>query len=223
MYEMSPRTMSPRYLRSGQVLLDDRGMPFAVVSSRPVIASDGTVTVQTRDYPDGPFDVRKFSGRPEHRPTHGRVFVESWPTYASAAARRDRLNRMRSRVDAVTWSEYASVHHADALSFVYLDSLEPACDVEFPPGADVTVAWMGPHPPALEFGERTDHEEYRTRSVEGGYPGDYVRRYTRKINGQAYDFVRVAWGDGSVTVRVFVGNTTEVAHEWTSCGVLAQS
>ena len=61
------------------------------------------------------------------------------------------------------------------------------------------------------------------RSVPGGYPGDYVRRYTRKINGQAYDFVRVAWGDGSVTVRVFVGNTTEVAHEWTSCGVLAQS
>lgn len=224
MFEMNPRTMNPRFLRSGQVILDDKGVPFAVVSSKPSIALDGTVTVQTCVYPDGPFGVRKFSTRHEHRPTHGRVFVQTWPTFASASAQRDRVNRRRTREDALTWHEYASVHVADGLGFVYLDSLEPGPHMEFPSGIDVTVAWMGPHPAELIMSRRVERERYTMRTSDT-YPGDRVERHVRGINGHRYEFSRIVWGDGSVTVTAYrvTDGRSEIVHEWTTCGVLAQS
>jgi len=220
-YEMNPRTMAPRYLRSGQVLLDDGGMPFAVVSSKPNIAPNGTVTVQTRVYPDGPFDVRMFSGRHEHRPTHGHAGIESWPTFAAASARCDRLNRARTHEDVRTWREYAALYRHDSAAPAYLSALESFMPVEFPPGADVTVAWMGPHPPALGRSAVTRTERYRLRSVPGGYRGDYVYRYVRRYNGSAFEFTRIVWGDGSVSVSAHRAGTTEIVHEWVSGGVLA--
>lgn len=214
MFEMNPRTMAPRYLRSGQVLLDDNGMPFAVVSARPVIDPDGTVWVRTRVYPDGPFDVRMFSSRHEHRPTHGHAGIESWPTFAAASARCDRLNRMRTHEDVRTWREYAALYRHDSLTPARVSALEPYMTVQFPPGTTVTVAWMGAHPPALVIGPRTEREAYRMRSVKGGYPGDDVRRHARTFNGRQFEFSRIAWGTGADSLCVYAGGTTEQVHAW---------
>lgn len=222
MFEMNPRTMNPRFLRLGQVILDDGGMPVAVVSSRAHISRDGTVRVATRRYPDGPYDVRKFSSRHETRPTLGVESVESWPTFASASARRDRINRQRTRESMITWHTYAGLYHNNTGYCATLANLEPGEEIEFPPGTDVTVAWMGPHPAELVMSRRVECERYTMRTSDT-YPGDRVERHVRGINGHRYEFSRIVWGDGSVTIRVHRYNSTDLVHEWTSCGVLAQS
>lgn len=71
----------------------------------------------------------------------------------------------------------------------------------------------------FEIGARECVESYRMRSVPGGYPGDHVRRHERVINGRRYEFSRIAWGDGSVTVRAYFAGGGDPFREWTRCGV----
>lgn len=64
--------------------------------------------------------------------------------------------------------------------------------------------------------ERQHVESYRMRSVEGGNRGDWVERRSSVINGKLYEFSRIKWRNGSVTVRAYKGNTAVVLHEWNS-------
>jgi hypothetical protein len=64
--------------------------------------------------------------------------------------------------------------------------------------------------------DRAIAEAYRMRSVKGGYPGDWVERRESVINGKRFEFSRIKWGDGSVTVRAHKAGTTIVLHEWES-------
>lgn len=59
-------------------------------------------------------------------------------------------------------------------------------------------------------------ESYRMRSVPGGYKGDYVKRWSRSINGRRIDFVRIAWNGGKdgVTVRAEDPKTNKTIHEF---------
>lgn len=59
-------------------------------------------------------------------------------------------------------------------------------------------------------------ENYRIRSVVGGYPGDVIESHSRIIGGKQYYFIRVRWADGSVTVRAHRWNSSAPAHCWTS-------
>jgi hypothetical protein len=70
------------------------------------------------------------------------------------------------------------------------------------------------------IGGREGVEAYRMRSVAGpnGYRGDYVEHHTRVINGKRFEFARIAWGDGGVTVYVTPYNRTNRLHEWSSRG-----
>lgn len=68
---------------------------------------------------------------------------------------------------------------------------------------------------AFTIGPRTDEESYGMRGT-AHRPSDQVHRFTRRINGKPFEFVRIAWADGDVTVRVYEGDTTTVLHEWTS-------
>jgi hypothetical protein len=44
---------------------------------------------------------------------------------------------------------------------------------------------------------------------------DVVEAYTRMINGREYEFSRVTWEDGAVTVRAWSAQCdTLVVHEW---------
>lgn len=69
---------------------------------------------------------------------------------------------------------------------------------------------------SFTIGRREDVETYRMRSVPGGYPGDLVRRHTREINGKRFEFARVEWGTGEVTVTVSPERTTEILHDFQS-------
>jgi hypothetical protein len=62
--------------------------------------------------------------------------------------------------------------------------------------------------PSVEIGSRYDVESYRLRGC------DHVRSHSRKINGKTYDFSLTTWADGSKTVRVWEGGTTNVLHRW---------
>ena len=59
-------------------------------------------------------------------------------------------------------------------------------------------------------------QKYRLRSVAGGYKGDYVTRWSRKINGRRIDFVRIAWngGKGGTEVRAEDNKTGKIIHEF---------
>ena len=69
--------------------------------------------------------------------------------------------------------------------------------------------------PALSIGPRTDVESYGMRGT-ATRPSDRVYRFTRRINGKPFEFVRIKWASGQTTVRVYAGNTATVLHEWTS-------
>ncbi|QOV06192.1 hypothetical protein KGG72_gp62 [Streptomyces phage Salutena] len=66
----------------------------------------------------------------------------------------------------------------------------------------------------FQIGERADVETYRMRSVPGGYPGDLVQRHSRVINGKRFEFARIQWGTGEVTVTASPYNTTEILHDF---------
>lgn len=54
-------------------------------------------------------------------------------------------------------------------------------------------------------------EESYSRRTSATYPGDCIERRVRVINGRWYDFVRVVWGTGLVTVSVTpYGRTTRL-------------
>lgn len=62
-------------------------------------------------------------------------------------------------------------------------------------------------------------EQYRMRA-SAQYPGDRVKRRVREINGRRYEFTRIVWGDGSVTVRAYRGRDgNDLFREWTGCGM----
>ncbi len=65
----------------------------------------------------------------------------------------------------------------------------------------------------FKISERRRVENYRMRS-SADYPGDLVERHERVINGHRYEFSRVQWGDGSVSVRSWIGGTTITTHDW---------
>lgn len=71
---------------------------------------------------------------------------------------------------------------------------------------------------ASGIGPRTGVERYRVRSVAGGYAGDVIESHSRRIGAKVFDFVRITWADGSVTLRMFEGGTTILLREVTSCG-----
>lgn len=63
--------------------------------------------------------------------------------------------------------------------------------------------------------EAFDVERYRIRGSEN-YPGDHVENHSRWINGKLFSFNRVRWADGTTTIRVYKGRTTELLHIWES-------
>lgn len=69
---------------------------------------------------------------------------------------------------------------------------------------------------AFHIEPRHSVESYRMRSVAGGYRGDYVTAWSRRIGGKLYDFSRVQWGTGETSVTAWIGGTTEVVHRWSS-------
>lgn len=69
--------------------------------------------------------------------------------------------------------------------------------------------------PAFTLGPRTGEESYGMRGF-AGRPSDRVHRFARRINGKPFEFVRIVWADGGVTVRAYEGGTPTVLHEWTS-------
>ncbi|AUG87253.1 hypothetical protein KGG77_gp15 [Streptomyces phage Omar] len=70
--------------------------------------------------------------------------------------------------------------------------------------------------PDFLIGERFAQEDYRMRSVPGGYPGDEVHHHSRVINGTRYEFTRIAWGDGLVTVGVSKEGEVDYLHHFHS-------
>jgi hypothetical protein len=72
-----------------------------------------------------------------------------------------------------------------------------------------------PVPPMVKVSDRYNIENYRMRG-SSTYKGDWVKGHSRKINGKAFDFTKIRWADGSVTVRALEGGTTNVLHEFES-------
>lgn len=78
--------------------------------------------------------------------------------------------------------------------------------------AAVAQVKEAPQAPA-SISPRYNKERYSMRGTAGRV-GDKVERHTRRIYGKAFDFNRVRWADGTVSVRVFKGGTTKLLHEW---------
>lgn len=55
---------------------------------------------------------------------------------------------------------------------------------------------------------RSNREVYRMRGT------DWVEAYSRMINGTEYEFSRVRWGDGGVTVRSWIHDSPDPTHQW---------
>ncbi|MFJ3775244.1 hypothetical protein ACIPX0_26470 [Streptomyces sp. NPDC090075] len=66
----------------------------------------------------------------------------------------------------------------------------------------------------LSIGPRTEVEDYRMRSVAGGYSGDLVHHHKREINGTEYRFTHIRWGDGDVTFIVRTSDSPDFLHRW---------
>ena len=64
------------------------------------------------------------------------------------------------------------------------------------------------------IGPRTEVEDYRMRSVAGGYVGDLVHHHEREINGTRYRFTHIRWGDGDVTFIVRTSDSPDFVHRW---------
>lgn len=72
------------------------------------------------------------------------------------------------------------------------------------------VAWK-----TTKMSARFGLESYRMRSVPGGYKGDFVKHYSRVINGKTYSFARIRWngGQGGTTIKLYEGQSTKVLRE----------
>jgi hypothetical protein len=66
---------------------------------------------------------------------------------------------------------------------------------------------------SVAIGPRTDVEEYRMRG-SARYKGDLVHHHTRRIGSTEYDFSRVEWGNGEVSVTVWLAGTTVAVHKF---------
>lgn len=69
----------------------------------------------------------------------------------------------------------------------------------------------------MSFAPLVERDTYWMRRSPS-YRGDLVERRVREINGKRYEFTRVTWGDGSVTVRAYRGNSAVAFREVTRCG-----
>jgi len=67
----------------------------------------------------------------------------------------------------------------------------------------------------MKISQRFAGSTYNMRG-NGRLPSDRVECHSRLINGHLYDFSRVRWANGDVTVRVWDGRTTIVRHKWES-------
>lgn len=67
------------------------------------------------------------------------------------------------------------------------------------------------------YSSRYNVDNYRMRGTDTT-PSDLVERHSRKSfrTGRRYDFTRILWSDGSVTVRAQLADTTVTLHEWNS-------
>lgn len=77
------------------------------------------------------------------------------------------------------------------------------------------VAWK-----TVKISPRFSHEGYRMRSVPGGYKGDYVTRYQRRVNGKLFTFARIFWnaGKNGCTLRAYEGAAQTLIKEWHVAG-----
>lgn len=66
---------------------------------------------------------------------------------------------------------------------------------------------------AFEIGARMAVKSYGMRGTRTR-PSDLVDCHVRSINGKRFDFSRIRWADGSVTVKVTPFNQTNVLHRW---------
>jgi hypothetical protein len=73
------------------------------------------------------------------------------------------------------------------------------------------VAWK-----STKISTKFGQESYRMRSVPGGYKGDYVKCWSRNINGHTYDFSRIYWNAGTEGSTLRVRRLGHVVHEWNS-------
>lgn len=67
------------------------------------------------------------------------------------------------------------------------------------------------------IGPRTAVQRYPMRG-HAGRGSDWVECFRRRIGSGSYDFSRVKWAHGGVSVRAYVGGTTVLVHEWESEG-----
>jgi hypothetical protein len=73
------------------------------------------------------------------------------------------------------------------------------------------VAWK-----SVKISSKFGQESYRMRSVPGGYKGDYVKCWSRNINGHTYGFSRIYWNAGQDGSTLRVRRLGNVVHEWNS-------
>lgn len=59
-------------------------------------------------------------------------------------------------------------------------------------------------------------ESYRMRTSPS-YKGDYVERRVRLINGRKFEFARIFWGNGDVTVSASLYGRTDFLHHFEGC------
>jgi hypothetical protein len=69
--------------------------------------------------------------------------------------------------------------------------------------------------PKMQISKRFAVETYRLRGT-ARRPSDLVETHARWINGAKFDFTRIRWADGWVTVRATPYGSTEILHEWIS-------
>jgi hypothetical protein len=69
--------------------------------------------------------------------------------------------------------------------------------------------------PKMQISKRFAVEAYRLRGT-ARRPSDLVETHARWINGAKFDFTRIRWADGWVTVRATPYGSTEILHEWIS-------
>jgi len=75
------------------------------------------------------------------------------------------------------------------------------------------VAWK-----TVRLSSKFGQESYRMRSVPGGYKGDYVKCWSRNINGRTVDFARIYWNAGQNGATLRATRLGKVLHEWKTEG-----
>jgi|GEM_PF-7065713 len=69
-----------------------------------------------------------------------------------------------------------------------------------------------PAPKKMKISPRYNHEAYGMRG-HSGRKSDRVTRYSRKINGKAFEFSRIQWAAGGTTLRAYEAGTANIVHE----------